>query len=74
MASRVALCAAIFLFVSYGNGGSMQAYLDPGTGSFVLQAVLAGFVGALAIGRLYWRRFKSFVLRRDVEDETSATR
>ena len=67
------LCAAVFLLASYG-GGPVQAYLDPGTGSFVLQAVLAGVVGVLTIGKLYWRRLKSFVLRRDVGDEPAGTK
>ncbi len=33
--------------------GPAHAYLDPGTGSMVIQAVVAGVVGALALGRLY---------------------
>jgi hypothetical protein len=33
-----------------------QAYLDPGTGSLIVQSVIAAFVaGGFAI-RLYWRR------------------
>ena len=32
------------------------AYLDPGTGSMVLQLLLGGAVGALAILKLYWSR------------------
>lgn len=36
------------------------AYLDPGTGSMIMQMVLGGIAGALVIGRLYWRRIKGF--------------
>jgi hypothetical protein len=39
------------------------AYLDPGTGSVLLQGLLAGVASALAVLKLYWRRFKSYVLR-----------
>lgn len=39
------------------------AYLDPGTGSVLLQGLLAGIAGGMAILKLYWRRFKAFFLR-----------
>ncbi len=34
-----------------------QAYLDPGTGSMLLQLALGGIAGLLVIGKLYWARF-----------------
>ncbi len=34
------------------------AYLDPGTGSIILQLLLGGVAGALVVGRLYWQRVK----------------
>ena len=37
-----------------------HAYLDPGTGSMILQGLLAGIAGALVMGRLYWIRIKLF--------------
>jgi hypothetical protein len=33
------------------------AYIDPGTGSMVLQLLLGGIAGAVVIFKLYWRRF-----------------
>ena len=39
--------------------GPLYAYLDPGTGSMVIQAVIAGVVGVLAAGRLYWHKLRS---------------
>ena len=36
------------------------AYLDPGTGSYILQLALAALVGALFAVRLFWGRIKSF--------------
>ena len=65
---KAAMYTAVFLLVSHA-GGSVDAYLDPGTGSIVLQAVLAAVVGALALGRMYWRRVKALILRRDVSDD-----
>lgn len=34
-----------------------HAYLDPGTGSMILQVLLGGFAGLALAGKLYWRRF-----------------
>lgn len=33
------------------------AYLDPGTGSMILQILLGGIAGAALAGRFYWNRF-----------------
>ena len=38
-----------------------QAYLDPGTGSMVLQIILGGVAGAMVVAKLYWSRFKSLL-------------
>ena len=38
-----------------------HAYLDPGTGSIILQSILAGIAVALGVLRLYWHRFKAFI-------------
>jgi hypothetical protein len=39
------------------------AYLDPGTGSILLQALIAGVIGTAAFARMYWTRFKEIVRR-----------
>jgi hypothetical protein len=40
------------------------AYLDPGTGSMMLQLLLGGIAGAMVVGKLYWHRFREFVTSR----------
>jgi hypothetical protein len=40
------------------------AYLDPGTGSMMLQLLLGGVAGAMVVGKLYWHRFRGFVSSR----------
>jgi hypothetical protein len=35
-----------------------HAYLDPGTGSFVLQMLLGGIAGVMVVVRLYWEKLK----------------
>lgn len=40
------------------------AYLDPGTGSFALQLLIAGLLSGVYAFRHSWYRFKALVLRR----------
>jgi hypothetical protein len=54
-----ALFCAVFLLISHLQG-SLQAYLDPGSGSIVLQLILGGAVAALVAFRSYWERVKTF--------------
>lgn len=37
--------------------GPAHAYLDPGTGSIILQSLIAGIAGALLFFKSYWWRF-----------------
>jgi hypothetical protein len=39
-----------------------SAYLDPGTGSYVFQVLIAAFIGGLFTIRIYWRKIKHFLL------------
>ena len=45
---------------------NLLLYLDPGSGSLLLQALVGGVASAAVIGKLYWRRAKRFLrLERD---------
>ena len=68
-ALTAALFVAMFLLISYLQG-YVHAYLDPGTGSMALQMLMAGVVGALSIGRLYWQQIKNLVRRREIREES----
>jgi hypothetical protein len=47
------------------------AYIDPGTGSMLVQAAIAT-IAAIAVGvRYYWRYIRSFFLKRPNEDAKS---
>ena len=37
------------------------AYLDPGTGSFIFQMVLAAVLAALVTMKLWWKRVTKFI-------------
>ena len=50
----------------------LLAYLDPGSGSMILQ-ILAGGLAAVAVtARLYWSRLLKFLRIRKPEDEGTA--
>ena len=36
------------------------AYIDPGTGSYIVQVLIAGLLGVLISLRFYWARIKAF--------------
>ncbi len=40
-----------------------RAYLDPGTGSMLVQMLLGGLAGVLVVGKLYWHRINAFFSR-----------
>ena len=42
----------------------VDAYLDPGSGSMLLQILLGGFAAFGVIAKLYWHRVASFFRRR----------
>jgi hypothetical protein len=39
------------------------AYLDPGTGSILLQGIIGTIAGILVFGRLYWAKLKNVLAR-----------
>jgi len=38
-----------------------HAYLDPGTGSFILQSILGAIAAIAVVSRLYWHRILRFL-------------
>ena len=40
--------------------GLAHAYLDPGTGSMLLQIILGGLAGLAVAGKLFWHRVLRF--------------
>ena len=46
------------------------AYIDPGTGSFILQGILAAIVGVGLVLKIYWRKILTLFGRNSaVEDD-----
>jgi hypothetical protein len=48
------------------------AYMDPGSGSMLLQLLLGGVAGVALIAKLYWRRLFSLVGLRRQDDSPAA--
>jgi len=44
----------------YSVLGKENAYLDPGSGSFILQLILASLLGGLLLLKTYWKKISSF--------------
>jgi len=53
----VVLCL-IFIFIAPAPS---FAYLDPGSGSMLLQLILGGVAGLVVVFKLYWSRLLSFL-------------
>lgn len=48
------------------------AYLDPGTGSFIVQALIAVLAGIAVTARIYWHKIKGFFGRGAASAEAEA--
>jgi hypothetical protein len=51
---------------------NLVAYLDPGSGSMLIQAIAGGSAAVAVTGRLYWRRLKRFFRISKPDDAESA--
>ena len=58
-ATVAALAAAIWV----GVCTTAQAYIDPGTGSLVLQILIGSIAGGIAVARLYWTKLREIMSR-----------
>ena len=51
----------------------VYAYLDPGTGSIILQGLIAGFLAIAAAGSVFWQRIKSFFAKLSFSEKSDKT-
>lgn len=63
---NLVVCAVLFVFI-FANvawpRSDIEAYIDPGTGSLILQILLAVLVGAGFAVKIFWANIKSFFSR-----------
>lgn len=57
----LAVCVS---FLVLGAERPLAAYLDPGSGSMLLQVVLGGVAAVGVVARLYWHRLTSLFRRK----------
>ena len=48
---------------------TVHAYLDPGSGSMLLQILLGGFAAIGVISKLYWHRLTSVFRRKGLQSD-----
>jgi hypothetical protein len=53
--SVVSICLVLLLT------RSVEAYIDPGTGSYVFQLLIAGLLGAAFTAKVFWKRIAAFL-------------
>ena len=56
------LCLIVGL-ISYTSPA--YAYLDPGTGSMLLQGLIAGFAIIISFLSIYWQKVKAFFVKQE---------
>ncbi|MBF0248479.1 MAG: hypothetical protein HQL36_10480 [Alphaproteobacteria bacterium] len=54
--ARILTALTVFTLFA-GVAPPAHAYVDPGTGGFLLQIILGGVAGAMVVLKLYWQRF-----------------
>ena len=59
--SRVSLVLFLTALFSAVPVASAHAYIDPGSGSYIFQLIVAGALGAAFAVKVFWRRIWSFV-------------
>jgi hypothetical protein len=48
---------------SAGERWCIKAYIDPGTGSLIIQVLIAGLVGIIYLIKVFWRNIKEYLLK-----------
>ena len=68
MKSKSTLLLLVFV-LSFTN--SAFAYLDPGSGSYILQMLIAGILGSLYAIKLYWAKIVNFFKGKSSDEDDS---
>ena len=51
----------LLIFIFFAPSANAYAYLDPGTGSMIIQALLGVLAAVGAYITLYWKKFKNLI-------------
>ena len=61
----------LLLFLDVLIHSNAYAYIDPGTGSIILQALIGGIAAAGMVISVYWSKIKSFFSKKKKNDKGS---
>jgi hypothetical protein len=64
------LTRSLILLATLAYAPAALAYLDPGTGSMIMSAIIGLFATAALAIKTYWYRLKRLITRRPAESET----
>lgn len=59
---KLLFCLILISIISQFFVKEAFAYLDPGSGSYMLQLLLSGLLGFVFLVKMKWRRIKTFIL------------
>jgi hypothetical protein len=68
--SNVKFLFLIFGLISYTSPA--YAYLDPGTGSMLVQGLIGGIAVVMSFLSIYWQKVKEFFGKEEVNTDTDA--
>ena len=68
--SNLKLLFLIFGLISYTSPA--YAYLDPGTGSMLVQGLIGGVAVVMSFLSLYWQKVKAFFVKEEDTDTDTA--
>ena len=57
---RFGICAGFMLILLLVFARPAYGYIDPGTGSFLLQILIGSALGSLLVIKMFWRRITGF--------------
>jgi len=52
--------AVVFLLFITIFSSRLYCYIDPGTGSYIIQLIIAGLIGVSFAIKLFWKKIKNF--------------
>ena len=58
--------AILILFLIFNS--KAYAYIDPGIGSIMLQAIIGGIAATIFTIKIYWQKIKDFFKKKKKED------
>ena len=61
--ARLVFLGAVVVFLSAASISQARAYIDPGTGSYILQIAAASILAGLFVLKAFWRNVKDGISR-----------